>query len=74
MNEIEIPEADRQIGTNHPRHTRIIYGHNSPQLDFLDAYILAFGSPPPNGDATVAIPPALVISPNISCIFIIVFI
>lgn len=38
MNEIEIPEADRQIGTNHPRHTQIIYGHNSPQLDFLDAY------------------------------------
>ena len=26
MNEIEIPEADRQIGTNHPRHTQIIYG------------------------------------------------
>ncbi|MDA8799797.1 DNA polymerase III subunit delta' [Amylibacter sp.] len=38
MNEIEIPEADRQIGTNHPRHTQIIYGHHSPQLDFLDAY------------------------------------
>ena len=38
MNEIEIPEAARQIGTTHPRHTRKIYGHNSPQLDFLDAY------------------------------------
>ena len=43
MNEIEIPEADRQIGTNHPRHTRKIYGHNSHdliRLQLLNTHII----------------------------------
>ena len=35
MNDVEIPEVDRQDGTNHPRHTKILYGHKTSQLDFL---------------------------------------
>ena len=38
MNDAEIPEVDRQDGTNHPRHTKILYGHKTSQLDFLDAF------------------------------------
>ena len=38
MNDAEIPEVDRQDGTNHPRHTKILYGHKASQLDFLDAF------------------------------------
>jgi DNA polymerase-3 subunit delta' len=38
MNDAEIPEVDRQDGTNHPRHTKILYGHKTPQSDFLDAF------------------------------------
>ena len=38
MNDAEIPEVDRQDGTNHPRHTEILYGHKTSQLDFLDAF------------------------------------
>ena len=38
MNDAEIPEVDRQDGTNHPRHTKTLYGHKSSQLDFLDAF------------------------------------
>jgi DNA polymerase-3 subunit delta' len=38
MNDAEIPEVDRQDGTNHPRHTKNLYGHKTSQLDFLDAF------------------------------------
>ena len=38
MNDAEIPEVDRQDGTNHPRHTKILYGHKTSRLDFLDAF------------------------------------
>ena len=38
MNDIDLQESDKLEGTNHPRHTNVIYGHDIPQLDFLNVY------------------------------------
>ena len=32
MNDIDLQESDKLEGTNHPRHTNVIYGHDIPQL------------------------------------------
>ena len=34
MNDIDLQESDKLEGTNHPRHTNVIYGHDIPPTRF----------------------------------------